>query len=32
MSIIPDKSSDHEKADTKVVALIGNASIQQGTI
>ena len=27
MSIIPDKSNDHEKADTKVVALIGNASI-----
>ena len=30
MSIIPDKSSDHEEADTKLVALIGNASIQQG--
>ena len=28
MSIIPDKSSEHEEADTKLVALIGNASIQ----
>ena len=30
MSIIPDKSSDYEEPDTKPVALIGNASIQQG--
>ena len=29
MSIIPDKSSDHEEADTKLVALIRKASIQQ---
>ena len=28
MSIIPDKSSEHEEADTKLVVLIGNASIQ----
>ena len=30
MSIIPDKSSDHDKADAKLVTLIGNASIHQG--
>ena len=30
MSIIPNKSSDHEETDTKVVAFIGNASIQPG--
>ena len=30
MSIIPDKSSDYEEPDPKPVALIGNASIQQG--
>ena len=29
MSIIPDKSSDHEEADTKLVALIRKASIPQ---
>ena len=30
MSIIPNKSSDHEETDTKLVAFIGNASIQPG--
>ena len=29
MFIIPDKSSDHEETDTKLVALIRKASIQQ---
>ena len=32
MSIISDKSSKCEEADTKLVALIGNASIQQGNM
>ena len=30
MSIIPDKFIDNEEAHTKLVVLIGNASIQQG--
>ena len=30
MCIIPDKSSNHEEADIKLAALIGNASIKQG--
>ena len=30
MSIIPDKSSDHEEADAKLVAFIGSASMQPG--
>lgn len=28
MTIKPDKSSDHGETDTKLVALIGNASVQ----
>ena len=30
--LVPDKSRDHVKADKKLVALPGNASIQPGSI